>query len=227
MRPEASAIIDRYSRRVRTYSSLSADVCLRRQELERAIVRLMKELRIRDVSNLRLLDLGCGNGDNLLQLLRLGFEAKNMTGVELIEDRAIKAKARLPAEIRIHCCDALDMPESGGGFDIVFQSLVFSSILDDSYQEELARRMWAATKPGGGILWYDFMYNNPRNADVRGVTRKRINELFGNTAPRFRRITLAPPISRAVTGIHPFLYGVFNCAPILRTHYFGWIPKPK
>jgi hypothetical protein len=23
--------------------------------------------------------------------------------------------------------------------------------------------MWALTKPGGGILWYDFVYDNPRN----------------------------------------------------------------
>ena len=29
--------------------------------------------------------------------------------------------------------------------------------------------MWAAVKPGGGVLWYDFTVDNPRNADVRGV----------------------------------------------------------
>ena len=46
---------------------------------------------------------------------------------------------------------------------------VFPSILDDSFQQKLADRMWALTKPGGGILWYDFIYNNPRNPDVRGV----------------------------------------------------------
>ena len=22
--------------------------------------------------------------------------------------------------------------------------------------------MWALVKPGGGVLWYDFVYNNPR-----------------------------------------------------------------
>ena len=28
--------------------------------------------------------------------------------------------------------------------------------------------------PGGGVLWYDFTVNNPRNPDVRGVPMKRV-----------------------------------------------------
>jgi hypothetical protein len=41
-----------------------------------------------------------------------------------------------------------------------------------------------------------------------------------------RRVTLAPPLARAVCRLHPALYGVFNSLPLLRTHLLAWIAKP-
>jgi len=86
--------------------------------------------------------------------------------------------------------------------------------------------MWALTKPGGGVLWYDFVYNNPRNPDVRSVPLHRIRALFpvGKIYPW--KLTLAPPLSRRVTRLHPALYHVFNLLPSLRTHLLCWIRKP-
>ena len=42
-----------------------------------------------------------------------------------------------------------------------------------------------------------------------------------------RRVTLAPPIARAVARLHPGLYTAFNVLPILRTHVLAWIEKPE
>ena len=41
-----------------------------------------------------------------------------------------------------------------------------------------------------------------------------------------RRVTLAPPLARAVCRIHPRLYPVLNAVPLLRTHVLAWIAKP-
>ncbi len=108
----------------------------------------------------------------------------------------------------------------------MLQSTVFSSLLDDAFQQRLADAMWAAVKPGGGVLWYDFTVDNPRNPDVRGVPLRRVRELFPGGELRARRITLAPPIARAVTRVHPSLYTLFNAVPLLRTHVLAWIAKP-
>ena len=54
-----------------------------------------------------------------------------------------------------------------GSQDIVFQSAVLTSILDDEYKKRLANKMWELLKPGGAILYYDFIYNNPKNPDVK------------------------------------------------------------
>ena len=87
--------------------------------------------------------------------------------------------------------------------------------------------MWTAVRPGGGVLWYDFTVDNPRNRDVRGVPVTRVRELFPEARAEFHRLTLAPPLARAVTRIHPGLYTVFNALPLLRTHVLGWLAKPR
>ena len=42
--------------------------------------------------------------------------------------------------------------------------------------------MWRWVRPGGGVLWYDFTFDNPRNPDVRGVPLARVRELFPHGA---------------------------------------------
>jgi hypothetical protein len=76
------------------------------------------------------------------------------------------------------------------------------------------------------VLWYDFTVDNPRNADVRGVPLARVRALFPEGRVQARRITLAPPIARAVTRVHPALYTLFNVLLPLRTHVLAWVAKP-
>ena len=108
----------------------------------------------------------------------------------------------------------------------MLQSTVFSSLLDDAFQQRLADAMWSWLKPGGAVIWYDFTVNNPRNADVRGVPVARVRALFPQAHITHHRVTLAPPLARAVCRVHPALYGVFNSLPLLRTHVLAWLAKP-
>jgi hypothetical protein len=106
----------------------------------------------------------------------------------------------------------------------VMQSTVFTSLLDDDYRHALADKMWQIA--GDGILWYDFAYDNPQNPDVCGMPLRKVRELFPNGRFTVRRVTLAPPIGRRVTRVHPQLYTIFNFLPFLRTHLLCWIAKP-
>ena len=108
----------------------------------------------------------------------------------------------------------------------MFVSTVFSSLLDDHFQQRLADAMWRWVKPGGAVLWYDFTVDNPRNPDVRGVPLREVRALFPQAAIAARRVTLAPPLARAVCRVHPGLYTLCNVLPPLRTHLLGWLGKP-
>ncbi len=112
-------------------------------------------------------------GANLLQLLLLGFLPENLVRDELVEAQAAVARKLLPDSTRVIVGNAAELDVGGTRFDIVHQSTVFTSILDDSFQQELANRLWALTKPGEGIIGYDFIFNNPRNPDVKGITIKK------------------------------------------------------
>lgn len=225
MRAESQAILERYDRRSATYDPLDPWVYMTKQELERAYIRWLRRDAPAPPDRLRLLEVGCGGGGNFLLWLRLGLTPSNLVGSELQEPLAREARRRLPADIRILEGDSLDLAFEPGTFDVVLQSLVFSSILDDAFQAALARRMWQLVRPGGGVLWYDFVYDNPANPDVRGVPVRRVRELFPEAAIVIRRVTLAPPISRRVCRIHPAAYGLFNALPFLRTHVLCWLSK--
>jgi len=230
---EAVAVRARYARRhddVWRDHALNPAVLLAVQERQRAIANLFARLGMLDLAEKRLIEVGCGTGCNLLDFLRLGFKPEHLQGIELLNASVERARRDLPGSVRITLGDAAgaaasSVPEASQ--DIVYQSTVFTSLLDDAYQQRLADTMWSWLRPGGGILWYDFTVNNPRNADVRGVPASRIGQLFPNRKMHVRRLTLAPPIARAVTRLHPALYTVLNSIIWLRTHVLVWVEKPR
>jgi len=227
---ERKRIVARYSRRAQQglssrYLFTEPSVYMALQEKERAMLHWIRSCGICPVENKRLLEIGCGTGSDLLWFLRTGFVPENIVGNELLPERAVLAAKRLPTGCTLLHADALSLHLDNSAFDIVYQSTVFSSILDEQFQQRLAARIWRWLRPGGGVLWYDFVCNNPRNLDVRGIPLKRIPRLFPQGRVRSWPITLAPPISRLVTSIHPSLYTLCNTLPLLRTHALCWIEK--
>lgn len=226
---ETEQIKERYNRRNNLsgdlYNPLKVDVIFRRQEFERSLIKIIRENFLYDLSDLKMLEIGCGQGTNLLKFLELGFKPENLFGNELIEERVLKARKILPSEVTIIEGDALNLKFKPGTFDIILQSTVFSSILNEEFKEKLAEKIFDFLKPGGGILWYDFIYNNPNNIDVKGISKRNIKNLFPKSKIYFKKITLAPPLGRIVSKINPSLYYFFNFFPFLRTHLLCWIQK--
>jgi SAM-dependent methyltransferase len=225
---ETRAVAERYARRgqIDRYSLLQPDVWQTVQERQRAMLRLFVRLGLTDLASLRVLEVGCGAGGNLLELLRMGFAPQHLAGAELLPDRLAQARAVLPPAVTLRGGDASVLDIAPSSVDIVLQSTVFSSLLDDGFQQRLAAAMWRWVAPGGGVLWYDFTVNNPHNRDVRGVPLARVRQLFPLASMQYQRVTLAPPIARRVCRLHPGLYTLFNALPPLRTHLLAWAQKP-
>lgn len=225
---EPQAVRERYARRAQhdpRYSLLNPAALWPMQERQRAMLALFRRLGWHDLSGLRLHEVGSGTGSNLVELIQLGFSPALLSGVELLPERHTRARERLPETVVLQQGDALEFCPIPGSVDIVLQSTVFSSLLDDGFQRRLAAAMWAAARPGGGVLWYDFIVDNPRNRDVRGVPVSRLRSLFPQARVSVQRLTLAPPVARAVMRVHPALYTLFNTLPPLRTHVLCWLAK--
>jgi SAM-dependent methyltransferase len=228
MKDEAAALAERYARRgdAGRYGAERPEVRQALQERRRAMQALFALAGLQDLSPLRLLEVGCGSGGNLLELLQLGFAPQHLCGIELLPERLAMARALLPEALPLLGGDALHTPVPAQSLDIVYVSTVFSSLLDEPYRERLAAAMWLWLKPGGAVLWYDFTVDNPRNPDVRGVPLARLRTLFPEGRVQHRRVTLAPPLARALARMHPGLIGPFSAVPWLRTHVLAWICKP-
>lgn len=228
-RREAESIAERYARRAKQdwrYDRLNPAAMRASQDVERALAGLLRLHARFDRAEARVVELGCGHGDWLLGLLRLGFRPQHLRGVELLPDRAAAARARLPADLRIDTGDALAVDIAPASQDLALQFTVFSSVLDAGVRRQLAATMWRWLRPGGAVLWYDFTVDNPRNPDVRGVPARELRSLFPEGRIDARRLTLAPPIARAACRLHPALHDLLAAVPLLRTHCMAWIAKP-
>lgn len=172
-----------------------------------------------NLSNLRIIEIGAGGGDNLLYFHRLGISWSNIYANELLDDRVKILKQRLLSD-NVIGGNVLDL-NFERHFDIVFQSTVFSSVLDYDLKRTIALKMMKMVKEDGIILWYDFKYNNPRNKNVRGIKKKEINDLFREAKDiTFYNVTLAPPIGRRIGKYYQLFNFLF---PFLRTHLIGVI----
>jgi hypothetical protein len=173
-----------------------------------------------DLAQVRLLEVGAGDGSNLFFFHSLGIPWKSISANELLDERVTRLRENLPGEANVLPGDAMDVAPTEQ-FDIVFVSTVFSSILDNAFRRQLSSHITQLAAPHALILCYDFVFNNPRNPDVRRVGRREMQRLFdGCSAIRFHSVTLAPPIGRRIGD----RYDIINrLCPFLRTHVISEI----
>jgi SAM-dependent methyltransferase len=166
-----------------------------------------------------ILEIGAGHGDNIPLFRNCGFSDNSIFVNEMQKDRVSNIRLNYPGiQLFEGNIFELDLHRT---FDVVFQSTVFTSILKDNDRQVLASKMWDLLNPGGRILWYDFIYNNPNNPNVKKVSVAETRRLFPEAVSfNVQKVTLAPPIGRRVGK----LYNVFNM-PVLRSHILALIQK--
>jgi ubiquinone/menaquinone biosynthesis C-methylase UbiE len=195
------------------------------QQRERAILDVFSRFGIDDLSNLDVLDVGCGSGSVLRDMVRYGADPDKCSGIDLLPFRIEEAQ-RLSPNMHFQCNNAERLPYRDATFDLVLCFTVFSSILDPAMKRNLAKDIMRVVKPGGMLLWYDYHMNNPRNKDVRGVAKKEIRRLYEGYGIELKRITLAPPLSRLLAPWSWMLCHFLEQLTMLNTHYLGVIRKP-
>jgi len=209
------------------YSFGAPGYVLEAQERERLALRALQRERAWPLGGLRILDVGCGNGRWLRDLVRWGAEPANVVGIDALDDRVARARQLVPPSLAVHGGDAAKLPFEDASFDLVVQCMLMSSVLDPGARRSIAGEMLRVLKPGGVILWQDFAINNPRNADVRAVTRRELRVLFPGCRARLRRafpptqiVRLLAPLSWSAAAL------VFRLRPLGASH-FGVIRRPS
>ena len=196
------------------------------QERERFVLLGLRRHGMLPLADKSILEVGSGTGGRLRDFVKWGAMPENLTGVELLPGEIARARALLPAAVTLLCRNAAELPFPAATFDIVLQSTMFTSILEPALRRQVAAEMVRVLKPTGLILWSDFFLNNPRNHDVRRVSKREIKALFSGCRVELRRTGLAPPLARRLAEHSWLATYLLGHVPWLCTHYLGVIRPP-
>jgi ubiquinone/menaquinone biosynthesis C-methylase UbiE len=205
------------------YSFFDPGHLLHLQQRERMVLQALRRHGFFPLSGLRVLEVGCGTGAWARDLVRWGLEPRGYTGVDVLPARLEEARRLSPPGAVFSVTNGAALEFADAGFDLVLQATVFTSILDAHVRVRVAREMLRVLRPGGAVLWYDYLFNNPRNPDVRAVGRKELAGLFPERCIMRRRLTLAPPLARRLARVSPFACELLQRVPWLCTHYLAVI----
>jgi ubiquinone/menaquinone biosynthesis C-methylase UbiE len=227
---ERERILAEYQRRqeeipAERYAPWNAAEELLRSGRRRRAARLLHRLDCFPQAGSPVLEVGVGRLGWLADLLGWGLKEGDLHGIDLDPERIEQARRALPgADLRLG--DATTLPWADGHFQLVVASTVFSSILDPTAQETLAREIQRVLEPGGALLWYDLRWNNPANPQVRKIPKFRLRQLFPELRGAVVTTSLAPPLARVLA---PFSFGLaalLEELPFLRSHLLAVLRKP-
>jgi len=188
------------------------------QQRQRAALKILCRQGFYPLDERRVLEIGCGEGGVLLELLTYGAAHGRLHGADLLLERVRRGRTRLP-HVALTCADGQSLPYAAGVFDLVVQYTVFSSILDDDVRAHLAREILRVLRrPSGMILWYDF-WLNPVNEHTRGIRPAEVRRLFPDCRFKFVRTTLAPPLTRRLIRLGWGMCYLLERLGLFNTHY--------
>ncbi len=223
-------IKDAYARRDATkgdrYAWYQRDQGDRIRARNAALIRVLRQIVCSSISEVTVLDVGCGTGRLVRFLIDLGFDPEKLMGIDLLEDRVLDARTRTATAAEFEVRDLLES-QIERQFDLVFAFTLLSSLVDPVVQGRMIDSLWKCVKPGGWLIVFDFRFNNPRNHDV---IRIRPRDIVGRLHPSrvsTQTLCVPPPVART---IGRYVNGLDRCVvhamPFLRSHVLLAIQRP-
>jgi len=155
--------------------------------LKKHLLFLFREMGLTSLSGLKILDIGIGKGSNIPDFYKFGIDAKHLYGLDILVER-LKYLRRLYTDLYLINSDAVQAPIKSKSFDLVFQFVVFSSILDNSVCKAVSSEMLRVLKDDGIIVWYDSYGGKKMSEHTRSYSEKDIKNFFPECSMEFKRI---------------------------------------
>lgn len=135
----------------------------------------MAQYGLADLPNMKILDIGCGNGRMLRRLCDMGARPENCVGVDISEKAIEYARENSPRDIYFYHADFINanfMPEH---FDLVICFGVVIHIMENSYVKLMADKIKQMLKPNG-LLMVSYSTEINWNEEMAKITRNYKHE---------------------------------------------------
>lgn len=193
-----------------------------------ALLRALSRIKFDPLAT-TVLDVGGGSGGSLLPFMGVGAPEKNLTCVDIQEERISQGRSRLPG-INFRCVDASQLPFLDESFGVSFASTMFVQIVDDELASKIAHEMVRVTRRDGFILIRDWTIQKPNDANYFAVTRQRIRRIFPSDVKILfaERGALVPPLGRFLSQYADWSYfltqRIFPYFAALKVYVLGHQP---
>src|SRR5215472_7620234 len=149
LRAEESRIQAAYAKRHsgKLYSRFNPAYLFMAKEREQRFLKLLCRYGCEHLETKKILEIGCGTGDLLRDLVKWGANPENVTGVDILPDRLAEATRLCPPGMRIQQANAAKLDLPNDYFDVVVQSTVFTSVLDLRIKKDIASEICRVLKP--------------------------------------------------------------------------------
>lgn len=165
--------------------------------------------------NMRILDLGCGQGYDLYRISQITDDETRLFGLDMIEKSIIKASENYGKDPRMKFSThnfAKDIPFDDNHFDLVISNNMLECITD---KQHLLREVHRVLKPGGQVVFAHFDWDSQLIDGENKQLIRKITQTFNDWKQDWmedidswmgRRLWRTFQESRLFTGsIHPYV----------------------
>ena len=127
----------------------------------------------------RVIDLGCGTGENALYLATSGLDVVGVDASPEAIRQAREKASRRGIAVTFDIADVLELHDYGEDFDTATDSGVFH-VFDDDDRRRYERSVRGTLHPGGRLFVLCFSDRQPGDWGPRRVTQRELRATFGD-----------------------------------------------
>jgi SAM-dependent methyltransferase len=179
-----------------------------------AIGRLLRDADTQ-LDDVEILDVGCGYGRSLVDLLVLGADTGRLHGIDVLPDRVDRLRRFFPtADVRVG--DARDLPWPSGTFHLITQFTALSSIPTTEDRRLVIAEIRRVLRPGGLFLSWDLIARFGESPT--GLSRRTLADLCAVPVTNARATGLDPRLAGRLIRIAPYLARVLEATGRFPSH---------